>query len=115
MKPSSPSAARCSKETDEQVARSWSLRVASRVEAVEVKEPRRINKDLLGFRKASLAAELKPCRLGFGKIASAAMVPDLVPLGWRQHVPQPAERALDAVEVSGAVLAGLPGRLVQQK
>ena len=63
-------------------------------ETEQLEEVGRIDEDLPRFAKACLAAEFAPHGCGLGKVAGGDVMPNLVPLGWRQY---PSTRACSFV------------------
>src|SRR6478609_9294465 len=85
------------------------------VEAEQLEEVGRIDKDLPRFAEARLATEFAPHGCGLGKVAGADVMPNLVPLGWRQYPPQGLVRLYETIEPRGPILAGPTRRLVQEE
>src|SRR5688572_18193881 len=65
--------------------------------------------------KPGFAAELAPDRGGLGEVAGRDVLPDLRPLGRRQHAPQRFVGPLEADKKRIAVLIGAARRLVEQE
>src|SRR4051794_34896205 len=84
-------------------------------ETKQLEEVGRIDEDLPRLAKACLAAEFAPHGCGLGKVAGADVMPDLVPLGWRQFPPQGLVGSHETIEPRGPILAGPTRRLVQEK
>ncbi|MEA2955503.1 MAG: hypothetical protein QOJ58_1000 [Alphaproteobacteria bacterium] len=57
-------------------------------ETEQLEEVGSIHEDLPRFAKARLAAQFAPHGCGLGKVAGGDVMPNLVPLGWRQYRPQ---------------------------
>ena len=88
---------------------------ALRFETEQLEEVGRIDEDLPRFAKARLAAEFGPHGCGLGKVAGGDVMPNLVPLGWRQYRPQGLVRSYETIEPRGPILAGPPRRLVEEE
>src|SRR5438876_9682964 len=93
--------------------RSWHRR--ARPEAKQAEEVGRIDEDLARVREAGLAAELAPDRRRLGEVAAGDVLPDLVPFGRRQRLPQGFVRTREALEKRGAIFIVSARRLVAQK
>ena len=84
-------------------------------ETEQLEEVGRIDADLPRFAKACLTAEFAPHGCGLGKVAGADVMPNLIPLGWRQYRPQGLVRSYETIEPRGPILAGPTRRLVEEK
>ena len=84
-------------------------------ETEQLEEVGRIDEDLPRFAKACLAAEFAPHGCGLGKVAGGDVMPNLVPLGWRQYRPQGLVRSYETIEPRGPILAGPTRRLVEEE
>src|SRR5215203_344548 len=76
---------------------------------------RRMDEDVPRFAEACLSAEFAPHGCGLGKVAGADVMPNLIPLGWRQYPPQGLVRSYETIEPRGPILAGPTRRLVEEE
>jgi hypothetical protein len=74
------------------------------IEAEQTEEVGRIEEDLPRLREAGLAAELAPDRRRLGEVAGGDVLPELVPFGRCQCLPQGFVRPQETIEKRGAIL-----------
>src|SRR5712691_2396874 len=86
-------------------------RMPSRLEPEQPEEVGRIDEHLPRRAEAGIAAELAPDRRGLRKVAGDDVLPDLLPFGPGQHLPQRLVYPLEAVEERGPILVREPRRL----